>query len=226
VVLPSLVIIIYTNSVKWEFNVWPENIDIPPRFASLHDARYCYEYLRFRMFSPMVFKNESEAATPEGQSVNVMEEAAQHIDQDTSIWLRNQISKFDIAYSHILEEARRKEGRSKFVRATVLYIQHITLEIPLEGGDPVKAAAIVCEILVTSKSLVEHPEFQKFFIFEIGIIPCLWFLIITWPDIEVKKEAISILRGMQGRIECVWNSKSVADSGEEMLAKMEIGGGC
>lgn len=41
------------------------------------------------------------------------------------------------------------------------------------------------------------------------------------PDIDLKREALEILRSMQPRVECVWDSRIVVKTGEEFLRMIE-----
>ena len=77
------------------------------------------------------------------------------------------------------------------------------------------------KILSHSHNLVRHPKFTKSFVFDAGIIPSLWIIIMLCPDRELKQEATAILRSMDGRVECVWDSRTVAETGEKALAMME-----
>ena len=77
------------------------------------------------------------------------------------------------------------------------------------------------KILKLSRNLVKHPRFTKNFVFDAGVIPCLWIIIMMCPDRDMKQQATQILRSMEGRIECVWDSRTVADTGEKALAMME-----
>ena len=68
---------------------------------------------------------------------------------------------------------------------------------------------------------MQHPKFVKGFVFDAGIIPSLWIIVMLCPDRELKMEATKILRSMDGRVECVWNSTTVAETGEQALALAE-----
>jgi hypothetical protein len=49
----------------------------------------------------------------------------------------------------------------------------------------------------------------------------LWIIVMLCPDRELKMEATQILRSMDGRVECVWNSTVVAQTGEQALALVD-----
>lgn len=41
------------------------------------------------------------------------------------------------------------------------------------------------------------------------------------PDRGMKQQATDILRSMKGRLECVWDSQTVAETGEKAIALMD-----
>ena len=76
-------------------------------------------------------------------------------------------------------------------------------------------------IVALSRRLVEHPNFVKGFVFDIGIIPALVIILMLCPDRWLKRETNSILRDMIPRREGVWDSRIVAQAGERILAEDE-----
>lgn len=100
---------------------------------------------------------------------------------------------------------------------------HLWQRTPSTFAQPSFVAAR--KILSHSWNLVKHPKFTKGFVFDAGSIPCLWSIIMLCPDRELKREATRILRSMDGRVECVWDSRTVAETGEKALAILEEIGG-
>lgn len=76
-------------------------------------------------------------------------------------------------------------------------------------------------IVALSRRLVEHPNFVRGFVFDIGIIPALVIILMLCPDRALKKETNSILRDMVPRREGVWDSRIAAEAGERILAEDE-----
>ena len=76
-------------------------------------------------------------------------------------------------------------------------------------------------ILSIGRKLVRDPAFVKGFVFDAGIVPSLWIIVMLCPDREFKMEATQILRSMEGRVECVWDSATVAETGEQALALVD-----
>lgn len=76
-------------------------------------------------------------------------------------------------------------------------------------------------IVTLSRRLVEHPNFLKGFVFDIGIIPALVIILMLCPDRALKRETNGILRDMIPRREGVWDSRIVAEAGERILGEGE-----
>ncbi|ESZ95239.1 hypothetical protein SBOR_4351 [Sclerotinia borealis F-4128] len=74
-----------------------------------------------------------------------------------------------------------------------------------------------CEIITVCRAIVNHPAFIKSFIFGGGIIPQLFVVVCKCPDLNVRREAIQILKDAGGRREGVWDAKTMARVGEEIL---------
>jgi hypothetical protein len=80
-------------------------------------------------------------------------------------------------------------------------------------------------ILSFSRRLVAHPKFRHGFVFDIGIIPSLCTIMLMCPDRPLRKEAIDVLRSMDGRREAMWDSKVCADAGESAISMEDIQSG-
>lgn len=73
------------------------------------------------------------------------------------------------------------------------------------------------EIITVCRAIVNHPAFIKSFIFGGGIIPPLFLVICRCQDLTLRHEAIQILKDSKGRREGVWDAKTIARIGEEIL---------
>jgi len=118
--------------------------------------------------------------------------------------------------------------------ATILYIQALSLfvslggfEIPPSTGSSLSFGEVESSYDLTRRMLnmawevVKHPRFSRCFVFDIGIIPPLWIMVVVSPHRDFQREGIEILRRMGGRVECVWDSRVVADAGEEWVKLLE-----
>jgi len=132
-----------------------------------------------------------------------------------------EIQKWEKAFAPLLETTRNNP--LAFIPASTLSVQAQTLHISTHGFtaihedfDPFSETA---NVLTLCESMVAHPRFLKTFVFDIGIIPPLWMLILMCPCPQLKKRAVKILRDMEPRTECAWNSKIVADNGDALIAR-------
>ncbi|KUJ19269.1 uncharacterized protein LY89DRAFT_487860 [Mollisia scopiformis] len=211
-----------------------EDFQIPETFSSIGEARLYYERLRFRVFPEHAFETKLKDTTslPEGASapaILLMELFSEITDESSAPAIRDDLARWHQAFGPLLRHSRTKEGSSTYVAAMMLQIQAAAISIPLfilnsirESTDPAVTAAR--DVVQLSKALVADPRFPKTFVFEMGIIPCLWIVVILYPDFHLKREAIAVLRAMEPRVECVWDSKIVADTGDvvvEMLEKQQ-----
>jgi len=112
-----------------------------------------------------------------------------------------------------------------FIAVNTLSVQVLAIEISLRGFassresfDPFTETA---RLLRLCEKIVSHPKFSKTFVFDVGIIPPLWLMIVLCPDMSLKRKGVKILRDMEPRVECVWNSGIIADDGDTLIASLE-----
>lgn len=161
-----------------------------------------------------------------------------------------EIEAWHRAFEGLYAYAMTPAGADRYIAAETLYAQALALSLLLRGFgtspsespkyDPSKSPRpnfyllqrtsttfahpsfqAAQKILSIARKLVKHPAFVKGFVFDAGIIPSLWIIVMLCPDREFKMEATQILRSMDGRVECVWDSATVAETGEKALALVE-----
>ncbi|KAL2070192.1 hypothetical protein VTL71DRAFT_13218 [Oculimacula yallundae] len=217
-------------SSKW-FN---SAYEIPFTFQTIDEARYCYERIRFRVFPEDLFENkiQNSANIPRGPSAPALilkHLFAETTDCSTAPILRHELRAWHRAFAPLLEYSRTPAGDSTFIPASTLLIGASALDLPLHMIDagaqsrPIQDSA--CEaarnVIMLSKAQVTHPDFTFGFVLEMGIIIPLWMVIVLCPGLQWKREAIKVLRSMEPRIECVWDSRAVADAGDEIVRDAE-----
>ena len=212
-----------------------KGFEVPRRFTSIEEARYCYESIRFRIFSePKLEKKLNPSISlPEGvtsPAILLMRLVSELADNQLAPILRAKLAQWLRAFAPLLQHSRTPHGKSTFIPATTLYIQATALEIPLYGfmaapldalstrSDPITSSR---KLLAHSRALIANPHYPKCFVFDIGIIPSLLIIVVLCLDISLKKEALSILREMQPRIECVFDSRVVANVGDAFVNIVE-----
>ncbi|KAF8850285.1 hypothetical protein BDZ45DRAFT_196938 [Acephala macrosclerotiorum] len=210
-----------------------EEFQIPNKFRTINEARLCYEMIRFRVFPEHKFESKLQETTslPQGASapaILLMELFSETTDGESAPAILAHLRRWHRAFRPLLDFSRTEEGSSTYIPAMILHIQGTSIETPLSsrnaGVHPLPADSSVVaarEVVQLSKALVADPRFTKTFVFEMGIIPCLWIVIILYPDFYLKREALAVLHSMQPRVECVWDSRVVADTGENVVDMLE-----
>lgn len=144
---------------------------------------------------------------------------------------RVQFARWHTAFAPLLEHAMTATGASSFVPAATLYVQALVdklalaeqLVVPehaereLERED--ERMQTILTILSLSRRLVAHPAFSRGFVFDNGIIWPLVQILVVCSDRNLRWEAYEVLRSMIPRREGVWDSKSVVEAAEKMLAQ-------
>jgi hypothetical protein len=77
------------------------------------------------------------------------------------------------------------------------------------------------EILHWCWKVISHRKFVKGFVFDIGIMTSLWFIMVMGYKRELMVEIIEILRAMAPRREGYWDSRSLIQTGEAILAQRD-----
>jgi hypothetical protein len=207
-----------------------EDYRMPSSFGTISEARQYYECIRFRAFPEhnWEMKLSDSTSLPEGVSapaILLLEMFSETAAPECVPGICLQLEQWHRAFLPLLQLSRSPEGASIYIAATTLYIQALSLRIPLDQAAPnfnvLGSNHSMKHILELQRTLVRHPDFSKSFVFDSGIIPTVWMVFVLCPDVVLKKEALEILREMQPRVECVWDSRVIAQTGEMFLEKIE-----
>jgi hypothetical protein len=203
---------------------------IPSGFATISEARLYLEDIKWRVLP----ETQTPPEQPEGSSppnLEKMRSKLKHwysspVTACTSS-LNSQYAQWHHAFEPLLEYSMTPAGESTFIAAATLHIQALSNDMVISGfgwntaGKNMNSYMCANTIVALSRRLVEHPNFVKGFVFDIGIIPALVIILMLCPDRALKKETTSILRDMVPRREGVWDSRIVAEAGERILAEDE-----
>lgn len=202
---------------------------IPSGFATISEARLYLEDIKWRVLPKTQGANHEQ---PEGSSppdLQKMRSKLKHWYSSpvtaSSTFLNSQFAQWHHAFEPLLEHSMTLAGESTFIAAATLHIQALSNDMVISGSCFNTARkdmnTYVCAntIIALSRRLVEHPNFVKGFVFDIGIIPALVIILMLCPDRTLKRETNRILRDMVPRREGVWDSRIVADAGEKLLAE-------
>ncbi|KAG0647708.1 transcription regulator [Hyphodiscus hymeniophilus] len=207
-----------------------EDYQIPSCFTCFEEALHYFECMHFRLFPEQDFKKKLRGgSTPTGEatsSATLLMWLLTELPESTAIILREEARSWQLAFERLLRHSRRQQGASEFIAATTLSIQTASIEVSLSAitnvpGNMDDCAETSRNLLIGARDIVSHPKYTKGFVFEVGVIPPLFTVIVYSPNMLYKKEALGILREMQPRVECVWDSRVVADAGEAFIEMLE-----
>jgi hypothetical protein len=136
-----------------------------------------------------------------------------------------ELREWTAAFKPVLANARSPAGHLDFVGALTLLVHALTLELSLRSyffnETDIHPYDIFlpehCEIVALCKSVAEHHQFVKSFIFDTGIVGSLFMVIAQCRDRMLREEAISVLKNASPRREGVWDALMFARVGEAML---------
>lgn len=213
--------------------------DIPDQFLDIRTARRFLEHIQ-HLSAPSVLHNEKGQAVtpvPEGPEIS----AAQGFNR----MLRGKLAQWWIAFKPHFDMACTPEGDDNFVAASTLRIQALASSLNLQTNQTmdVKLATEIGAdsellpkrgpdlLLSTSEELlhwcwkaVSHRRFVKGFVFDIGIMTSLWFIVVMGYKRELMVEVIEVLRAMAPRREGYWDSMAFMETAEAMLAQRDASG--
>ncbi|KAE8451405.1 hypothetical protein EG329_004034 [Mollisiaceae sp. DMI_Dod_QoI] len=131
---------------------------------------------------------------------------------------------WDRAFNPLLEDATRRGG-SDFVATATLRLLALSTNIAGQqaflggqaSGNPELFVPEVTEVMHLARKVVAERCFRKTFVFDCGIVPTLFVVIMNCKRREVREEAVEILRSCGERMEITWNAAAVARLGEQLL---------
>ena len=203
-----------------------EDFITPKAFTSIIEAQTYLEHFQFRACPSVPHKflldiqNSSKTLDDylEGRDFSLFESSFQNLSA--------QLGRWNTAFRPLFDRSRTSEGSKDFLAATILRTQSVSADLILRAthlpNSPQKKVDLsrqARDIIDLSKRAIAHPDFRKVFIFEVGILPSLFcVLIMICFERRLRVEVIQILRDIVPRREAVYDSLSLAEMGERMLA--------
>jgi hypothetical protein len=137
---------------------------------------------------------------------------------------RLHLAQWHAAFAPLLEHSMTAAAANTFIPAASLYIQALVEKIHTadhlrEMGPEDERFQTILTILSLSRRLIEHPGFSRGFVFDNGIIWTLVQILSVCSDRILKWETYEVVRSIIPRREGVWDSKTVAEAAEKMLAQ-------
>lgn len=211
------------------FERYLDNFTIPDTFSSINQARDCYQRIRYKMipaheFEARLQKSSSLPLHTSTPGIVLFRMLAELMETEGPV-IQKLWKQWHRAFLPLLNNAREDPTAKDFIPATMTYIQVLSLELVLNGSiassDTSISLALAREQVKLSRNLVARSDFPKSFVFELGIIPPMWFVVVLGPDMSLRREATAILKSMAPKVECVWDSQVIARAAEDILNKSD-----
>jgi len=156
-------------------------------------------------------------------------------------FLRQQLALWWSAFKPMVGHCKYTQ---EFIPATTLQIQALATSVTLQRSLGLGAEGVedqfgidhplaywdedvlrrTCqEIIWMSSKLLAKKNFSRGFVFDTGIISCIFDVVLLCPDEDLRKEAVDILRQLVPRREGIWCSVTLLKSAEEMLGISQTG---
>jgi hypothetical protein len=200
---------------------------IPTDFCSLVESKSYFDYIAARIFGYLstLQEHKKDAAqalkTPPCDVNETPPEVLTNVEKELLQWVS--------AFEPVLKYSRSPEGEKDFVGAATLRIHALTLELSLraanfEGFSPQFYDVFLpeyCEIVALCRAVTNHSRFVRSYVFDVGIVPILFVVVVKCRDKMVRQEAIAVLKAASPRREGLWDSMMVAKIGEALIMAEE-----
>jgi hypothetical protein len=215
----------------------PPPTNMPERFEDIYTARKYLENIQYRSrpdmlkdaldVGPHTHFGKKQKSTPGTRRTVFPREDLRFLRQQLALWWS--------AFKPIVAHCKYTQ---QFIPTTTLQIQALATSVTLQrslglGAEGVEDQfgvdhPLACwdedvlqrtckEIISFSSKLMADKAFSKGFVFDNGIISCIFDVVLLCPEQDLRKEAVEILRQLVPRREGIWSSVTLLKKSEEML---------
>jgi len=205
----------------------PDVQSLPAEFCSLLESKYHFDITTTRIFHRLSIVQEGREDA--AKSLPTPPPDAKQSSPETFTDVEEELLRWKSAFEPILKHSRSPEGEKDFVGATILRIHALTMELAvratkLESSSPQSYDVFLpeyCEIVSLCQTVAGHPRFVRSYVFDVGIVPVLFLIVVQCRDRMVRQEAIAVLKAASPRREGLWDSMMVAKIGEALMKAEE-----
>lgn len=205
----------------------PDVQAIPTDFRSLVESKSYFDCIATRIFHYLSTVTESKSDAAQSLQTPPYEEDAASPEKLTAV--EEELLRWVSAFEPVLKYSSSPEGEEHFVGATILRIHALTLELSVraahfESPSPHLYDVFLpeyCEIVALCRAVINHPHFVRSYVFDAGIVPVLFIVVVKCRDKLVRREAIAVLKAASPRREGLWDSMMVARIGEALIKAEE-----
>jgi hypothetical protein len=212
---------------------------IPSSFVDIRIARRFLEHMLHLSVPIANYNEKGERLTPSSDAPQIT------VEEDFIRMLRGRLAQWWISFKPHFDLACMPDGDNNFVAAVTLRVQALSASLILQTNQTMDtkqatemwADAVLLTrrgpdmILSTCRELLDwarkvsaHRRFVKGFVFDNGIIPSLWLVLITGYKRQLTADIVKILRDIVPRREGYWDSVAILKTAEDMLAKRDKSG--
>ena len=221
----------------------PPPTNIPERFEDIYTARKYLENIQYRS-RPDMLKDALDVGpyTHFGKKQKSMPGKRRTIfPREDLRFLRQQLALWWSAFKPMVAHCKYTQ---QLIPITTLQIQALATSVTLQrslglGPEGVEDQfgidhPLACwdedvlqrtcqEIIWLSSKVMAEKTFSKGFVFDNGIISCVFDVVLLCPEQDLRKEAVEILRQLVPRREGIWCSLTLLKKAEEMLGISQTG---
>lgn len=202
-----------------EINYSEEPYKVPYRFKTINEARSYLEYVQFRAL-PSLAHEFGVQITENPDTINpfALDLCKSHSEQ---------FKEWRSAFAPLYAEACKTRQGKEFGAAATLRISGLSTEIAAQriavrGGNTSGLFEDESrEIIDLSRLIIADPSFRRSFVFDCGIVPGLFIVTVICDNLEIKKEALHVLRGTIPRREGAWDSRMLTVVAEQVVQMAE-----
>lgn len=205
----------------------PDAQSLPTEFCSILEAKYYFDIIATRIFHHLAIVQEDKERAI--RSLPTPPPDADQFSKEDFTGVEVELLQWISAFEPLLKHSRSSGGEKDFTGATILSIHAKTLEISVRGAKfetsgPSPYDVFLpeyCEIVSLCQAAADHPRFVRSYVYDAGIVPVLFLVVVQCRDTLVRREAIAVLKAAYPRREGLWDSMMVARIGEVLMRAEE-----
>jgi hypothetical protein len=192
---------------------------VPYRFNTINQARSYLEHIQFRTLPSL--------AREFGVQISNNPDTISQFAKELCISHTKQFNEWRAAFAPLYAETCKSGSGKDFVAAATLRVSGLSTEITaqrmvIRGKDASDLYEHESrEIINLSQLVIADPTFRKAFVFDCGIVPGLFIVIVICENMAIRKEAFQLLQKTVPRREGAWDSTVLVKVAEQVLQVAE-----
>ena len=203
-----------------DINYAADIFDVPHRFKTINEARSYLEHIQFRALPNLAH----EFGVQISENPSTINTAALDLCKSHS----QQFIQWRSAFAPLYAEACSSGKGRDFVAAATLRVSGLSTEITaqrmaIRGSDASGLYEYEArEIIYLSRLVIGDPTFQGKFVFDCGVVPGLFIVVVICENLEIRREALRVLKSTVPRREGTWDSVALVKVAEQVVQMAEL----